>query len=67
MGSTSSFKRREGIYSGCLVHTIRAFQAIFAVLVTAVLLYFILHLQHGSWELPWPCLFVSSDRRVSSV
>uniref|UniRef100_A0A8H7TQ47 Uncharacterized protein n=1 Tax=Bionectria ochroleuca TaxID=29856 RepID=A0A8H7TQ47_BIOOC len=58
MGSTNSFKRQEGMYSGCLVHTIRALQTIFATLVTAVLLYFILHVQKGSRQLPWPCLFL---------
>ncbi|CAG9983045.1 unnamed protein product [Clonostachys byssicola] len=58
MASTSSFKRQEGIYSGCLVHTIGALQTIFAALVTAVLLYFILNVQKGSWQLPWPCLFL---------
>ncbi|VUC31085.1 unnamed protein product [Clonostachys rosea] len=58
MGSHKSHQKQQGTYSGCLVHTIRALQGICAALVTAVLLYFILHTQKGSWELPWQCLFL---------
>jgi len=58
MAPRGTYKRQLSPYPGFLFHVIRTAQLLAAVVVSADVVYFSLHLMHGRYKLPWMFYFL---------
>ena len=52
-------------YPRVLFHGLRTGQLVSSLIVGGIMSYFMYHLQHDRWKLPWTFIFVRSDTNSS--